>query len=200
MTRHKSQDERRKQILSAARHCFIEKGYDNSRMDDIARQADLSKGGVYFHFDGKRQIFRALVEEEFQASIGFLQETVDTPGSASSKLAKVGRFYLDMVVKDPTQPRFMVVLGEMAIRDPSIAELLRSMHERFVATLTELIEAGIQAKEIRPIHARSAAVILKGIVDGLEASLTVGARIDMDEVVPTALQILTHGLVQTEGS
>jgi AcrR family transcriptional regulator len=42
MTKHKSQDERRSQILAAAKRCFIRNGYADTRVDDIAAEAELS--------------------------------------------------------------------------------------------------------------------------------------------------------------
>jgi len=64
MTRHLPEHERRAQILRAARHVFLAKGYNATRIEDIAARARLSKGAVYFYFDSKRAIFDALVDED----------------------------------------------------------------------------------------------------------------------------------------
>lgn len=49
------------EILDAALALFAERGYANTRIDDIALRAGLSKGGVYNHFDSKDAIFEGLM-------------------------------------------------------------------------------------------------------------------------------------------
>ena len=61
MTKHLSETERRAQILRAARSVFIEKGYLAARVEDVAKQAGMSKGAVYFYFSSKRELFLALM-------------------------------------------------------------------------------------------------------------------------------------------
>jgi AcrR family transcriptional regulator len=53
---------RHEQILEVASRIFCEKGYHDTSVDDIALQAETSKGGVYFHFPGKQAIFGALLD------------------------------------------------------------------------------------------------------------------------------------------
>lgn len=49
------------QVLDAALQVFGERGYAAARIDDIAKYAGLSKGGVYAHFESKEAIFEALL-------------------------------------------------------------------------------------------------------------------------------------------
>src|SRR6185437_16837779 len=53
----------RERILGAAIEVFGERGYQAASMDEIARRAGSSKGGVYFHFPNKQAIFEALISE-----------------------------------------------------------------------------------------------------------------------------------------
>jgi AcrR family transcriptional regulator len=53
----------RQRILDAALNVFARKGFHDTRIDDIADEANSSKGGVYFHFPGKEQLFLALIDE-----------------------------------------------------------------------------------------------------------------------------------------
>jgi AcrR family transcriptional regulator len=53
----------RQRIMDAALNVFSRKGFHDTRIDDIADEAQSSKGGVYFHFPGKEQLFLALIEE-----------------------------------------------------------------------------------------------------------------------------------------
>jgi TetR/AcrR family fatty acid metabolism transcriptional regulator len=53
----------RERILQAAMSVFAERGYGATSVDEIARQAGSSKGGVYFHFANKQAIFEALIAD-----------------------------------------------------------------------------------------------------------------------------------------
>ena len=53
----------RQRIMDAALNVFSRKGFHDTRIDDIADEAQSSKGGVYFHFPGKDQLFLALIDE-----------------------------------------------------------------------------------------------------------------------------------------
>ena len=54
--------QRRARILDAATRVFASKGYHGTLVDEIASEADTSKGGVYFHFPNKQAIFLALLD------------------------------------------------------------------------------------------------------------------------------------------
>jgi AcrR family transcriptional regulator len=62
MAKHAPPETRKAQILEAAMACFGEHGYHETSMDDIAARTGLSKGAVYHHFAGKREILLALFE------------------------------------------------------------------------------------------------------------------------------------------
>src|SRR3954454_12081277 len=54
--------QRRERILVSAERVFADKGYHGTLVDEIALEAETSKGGVYFHFPNKQSIFLALLD------------------------------------------------------------------------------------------------------------------------------------------
>ena len=54
--------QRHERILDAATRVFSSKGYHGTLVDEIALEAETSKGGVYFHFPNKQAIFLALLD------------------------------------------------------------------------------------------------------------------------------------------
>ncbi len=51
-------------LLAAARALFARDGYSETSLDAVAREANVTKGALYYHFDGKRELFEAVFEEE----------------------------------------------------------------------------------------------------------------------------------------
>ena len=85
------------QILEAALRCFSQKGYHEATMDDLAREAGLSKGSLYWHFKSKAEVFAGLLaaytlelfqawEREAQAYEG---------GSVIALLGRIGELSLE---------------------------------------------------------------------------------------------------------
>jgi AcrR family transcriptional regulator len=53
-------------ILAAAEEVFAEKGFDGARVDEIARRAGVNKALLYYYFESKELILRALTEKHFK--------------------------------------------------------------------------------------------------------------------------------------
>lgn len=77
------QDERRKEILSAALTAFSEKGYDKTSMDEVVQATGLSKGTIYWYFKNKQEMFMALmdhvIDDLFSQFEDDLEATADLP-------------------------------------------------------------------------------------------------------------------------
>lgn len=58
-------------IIETATEVFAEFGYDGARVDEIAKRADIAKALIYYHFKGKADILKALIDN-------FLEEFEDT--------------------------------------------------------------------------------------------------------------------------
>ena len=52
------------ELVKAARRLFVVKGYAGTTLDEVAGAAGVTKGAVYHHFSGKRDLFRAVYEQE----------------------------------------------------------------------------------------------------------------------------------------
>lgn len=56
-------DETRKIILDKALKVFLTKGYDKASMNDIVKESGITKGGIYYHFQNKDELFKAVIQE-----------------------------------------------------------------------------------------------------------------------------------------
>ena len=65
-------DERREQILAAARRCFLRDGFHGTSMHDLFAEADLSSGAVYGYFASKDDVIVAIAEENLQDVVAMI--------------------------------------------------------------------------------------------------------------------------------
>lgn len=91
--RARQRAERAALILNAAQDVFVEKGYYDASIDEIATRAGIAKGTVYLHFASKEELLVALVEQQIT---GFLTHVEEVANEASSVRARIERILLDV--------------------------------------------------------------------------------------------------------
>src|SRR3954464_5854217 len=79
-------DERRAQLVAAAREVFGERGYHAATVDDITRVAGVAKGTFYLYFQEKREIYYDLVRS-------FLQHVKDIGASVAHEVHTAEQFF-----------------------------------------------------------------------------------------------------------
>lgn len=198
MTRHLPEQTRREQILTAARKCFIERGYYETRMEDIAQVAELSKGGVYFHFESKREVFDTLVKEEYDRSMEFLHTVNAGSGMVAEKMQVLARHYLEYFSTASDAPRFFIVMGEMGLRDAALAKTLLDMQKAYIEEISKLVEQGISEGMLRPVDARAVGALLKALIDGVEGLSALQYPIEIEKLLGVGLELVLGGLVKRD--
>ncbi len=83
--------EREQLILQAADRLFLEKGYHDTSIDDIAAQVGISKGTVYLHFASKEDLVAALFDRGIHAMLETLNGILASPGAPREKLQSIIR-------------------------------------------------------------------------------------------------------------
>ena len=63
-------------IIDAAEAVFNRQGYDNTKMEDIAKQIGMSKGSVYFYFSSKENLYMAITYRAFESLIDLFHRTI----------------------------------------------------------------------------------------------------------------------------
>lgn len=194
MTKHLSPDERTKQIIEAARTCFLDKGYFNTKMDDIARAASLSKGGVYFHFDSKREIFRALVSFDYESLSSILTEAVDSEGTLRERMLMLSKSFFT-ALSQGNRARMMVIVSEMSMRDEEVRQEMILASRSYVEQTTNLLKKGIQQGALRQdIDVEAVAFLLKTIVDGFQANAMIGHTIPIERFSEVTISLILDGI------
>lgn len=85
-TRTREPEGTRNRILDAALNIFSNKGYHDTRMDEIVDASHTSKGAIYFHFPNKERLFLALVDQ----FAGLLERRItDAIAQETRSMAKV---------------------------------------------------------------------------------------------------------------
>lgn len=82
---------KRSQIIDGARRVFIDKGFEAASMNDITREAGVSKGTIYVYFANKEELFEALIEEERGTIFKNMYDVLDHTDDLRKTLVKFGK-------------------------------------------------------------------------------------------------------------
>ncbi|MCL2429863.1 MAG: TetR/AcrR family transcriptional regulator [Alphaproteobacteria bacterium] len=109
-------------IVAAARKMFLQHGYGETSMDAIARYAGVSKATLYSHFDGKAQLFAALIVAECRR----LSETIGCHAfeepDIRSTLLSVARDFNELMCSGEGMTMYRIVAAE-APRFPELGRI-----------------------------------------------------------------------------
>lgn len=100
--KQREKKQRAEMILDAAEAVFFSRGFENSKMDDVASEAELSKGCVYNYFKSKNELCIGIVTRGVNHIKAMMQEQITvTRGDVISKLFAVSTAYLEFSRKYP---------------------------------------------------------------------------------------------------
>lgn len=137
-----AQHARRRLILDAAIACFVEKGYHQTGVRDIAKRAGVSLGNLYNHFPGKHDMLVGMAEleaEEFAPFVAML----NGDGPVIDCLKEFIRAYSDYFAHRDVTILNLEITTE-AMRQPDIAALFLNIRTTLAEALASLIDRGIE--------------------------------------------------------
>ncbi|GAB3249524.1 TetR/AcrR family transcriptional regulator [Chitinimonas naiadis] len=189
----------RDRILESAARVFAQKSYQGASLDEVAADAGLTKGAVYWHFKSKNDLFFALLDSRFQQEYdqhlpeALARESahVDPKDSMKELLAGV----LDRVKHDPDWPRlFLEFMGQA--RDPEVRNRLSSAYQDSWRMSAGLITHQHQLRgQTPPADPELLAVFWSALMDGLILSWLINPeRIQLDSLMPRIVDMLWQGL------
>ncbi|MFF7216906.1 TetR/AcrR family transcriptional regulator [Streptomyces sp. NPDC008238] len=182
---------RRRQILDAARRCFLRDGFHSTSMQDLFAESGLSAGAVYRHFASKNEMITAIVEENMRDVLAMVHSAARNRPSNS-----VGALLADVldIVKTKTAEQNIAGLSVLAwsesLRNPSLAgqldDLMAQMRFALADVVREHQQSGTFTREVPP---EAIAAALMCILPGYILQLTMGDSETMGQV-PDALRAL----------
>jgi AcrR family transcriptional regulator len=156
-----------RRILDAAASVFARRGFSDARMDDVADEAGVSKGGLYLHFKSKDDLFDALMGYVVGLQARRLAKAGAGDGPVADRLTAYFHEYVgDMVGMARFYPIIMETYSRAA-RHESVRQMLVRYLDASLPDLSGLIAAGIASGEFKPADPDEVALQLLGMLEGL---------------------------------
>ena len=196
-------DERPQELLEAALHVFATRGYRNTRLDEVAAAAGVTKGAVYHYFANKEELLLRALEQYQERAFGRLEEALrHEHGPSSARIRLV--FRRAFGGGDPVRRDVLRLLQ-------GIAHELPDAYRRWIAKgpmkgwrlVASLIDEGKASGEFRAdadsdVAARIALTgVMVQIIWQRHAEEILGMAIDQDRLIDSAVDLLLAGLRPT---
>ncbi len=177
MTLKRPKEERMRVIANAAMEEFLDKGYEGTSMESIARRAGLSKGGLYHHFAGKDEIL-IFANQVLSGPIEEMKNRADSRDSAFEALLTYIQDYLCFWKKRPRELVFFFLSMSKVLADSKLWALYEGYTEEMIAFFQRLLNKGVEAGEFCVHDCRARALALMSALDGVIGYMMLDKHID----------------------
>jgi AcrR family transcriptional regulator len=194
MTRQRNDDKRKQQIRSAALRCLVRRGYAATTLREIAKEAGLSKGGIYFYYQAKQQLFDEIMETQFEA----LHErwAFDPMGDepADRTLARLVLLHVGAMEGAPDEARLCSFLVSMAPQHSAFRAKLEALSSVLRSVYAGVIERGMRDRLFAPGDPEEQATMVVCMVYGLACLAATDPRgrlpLSPEELAENAVRML----------
>ena len=152
----------RERIMDAALNLFSNKGYHDTRMDEIVEEAQASKGAIYFHFPNKERLFLALMEQFADLLERRIREAIEQEAAGMQRVHAALKACLDTFGKYRLPAKIMLV---QAVGLGSIFENKRlEVTDRFANLIRIYLDEAVRVGDIAPVDTEVVSHAMMGAI------------------------------------
>jgi len=167
--REREREERRRQILVAARTLLSKKGLGGTSIQQIAKRAELGVGTIYFYYASKEDLFAALQQEGLVVLEGQVKAAAEQGGDPADRLHRIALAYLRF--SEEHKDYFDIINYFLAspeeIFTPELKTQVDQQGNQILQQVEAVIREGIQEGAFKKVHARRISIMLWGTLHGL---------------------------------
>lgn len=183
--------ERRKQLLEVARRVFGRKGYHVVTMDDVAREAGVTKPILYDHFPSKRDLYRDLLEEDLADLKERLREALETSKGNRQRIQGSFQAYFDFVAEEGAG--FRLLMQESVGPEREFREMVFRFRDEVLEQVTEVIVRESKGNLDRA-QAADVALGLVGMAETAAQRNPGGSKEERRRTVDTLVRLAWRGI------
>jgi AcrR family transcriptional regulator len=193
----RAKQERRRQIMNAAKHVFAEAGYHGASIHAIIEKAQIARGTFYLYFESKAAVFDSILDQamaDLRARIHRIEVDDKTAPAPQVQLREQVMATLDFVVRD--RPLAILLLSAGHTPDAEAAERLDQFFAEVRDLLRRAMESGMEIGLLRKVDPELAASAMLGMIRGvIEQLIREPTPPPVDTVVSEVLMVALRGVL-----
>ncbi len=181
-------EDTRDRILDAALDIFSNKGYHDTRMDEIVEASDTSKGSIYFHFPNKERLFLALVDQFADLLERKVVEAVAQEEQGIMQVKAALQACLETFGRYRRPAKILLV---QAVGLGSVFEKKRiEVNDRFAGLIKQYLDEAIAVGDITPVDTDVVSYAWMGAIYGIVIRWVYTGEPDSERILSALLPLL----------
>ena len=180
------------ELIRVAIQCFNERGYQNTTLDDIVSQVNISRVTFYTYFKSKEALLKTIFERAITTYHQGLEEIFAQPLSCREKLRQAALFQIMSVTNK--LPLARIFFREEANVPSDTAALVMASQRRRDRLLEQEIEKGIRSGEVINEHPRLLTQAFVGMCSWLYHWYQPGEPVSPEDIVRVFTRVLETGV------
>jgi AcrR family transcriptional regulator len=147
LTREESRAQTRATLIAVGRAHFLRYGLGGAVAEKIAEDAGYSRGAIYSNFDGKEELFLAVIHEQDARRVKVFRSILNEESSSKERLRKMRDTFADLV----TDREWILLHAEFeaeALRSERIRESFVKLHRQRICEGEELVRELLKSSEV----------------------------------------------------
>ena len=190
---------KKEQIVEAARKLFTKYGYKKVSMDEIAKEAGVTKKTVYAYFKDKDELFKYFIFEEVDVMKKLVKEVEDRNLPFFDMVHQT----IYEVLKHKKQENFLLTITKEAeaLKNPTVIEAVKILDTEVKKFIKDKLTYAIEHEYIKPYNVDVLTFIIYKVYIALMFEWD-SERMPLDEkeISDNVLQVLKNGIINKKGS
>ena len=182
MVPRKPREERINEITQAAIDVFLEKGYENTTMDAIARRAGMSKGGLYHYFSSKDMVLIS-ANDKISEKVEDLMKAALGCDSVREGILYYIENYICYWLEHPRETAFLFLSIAKILEKPELLTYYQEYTADYRSFLEAIFTRGVEMGEFKPHPLRTSALTLMAALDGILSYMIFDNTLNLEEVL-----------------
>ena len=190
----------RKTLLEAGLRVFSRKGYADTTLDDIAQEAEVTRGAIYHHFGGKAELYNHVISDGWERIMPAIHKGISEGSNGLDKLRRSFIYFVKFAVEDET---FRAINELMLFKTPYSEDLEEGMEWKRIGVrggiqnVTAIVRQGIEDGSIRDdVRPLDVGIMVITMQNGLVAMWLMDPTLfSITERAEAMAEILFSGLV-----
>lgn len=189
-------DKKRKKIMEAAIKVFAERGFERTRITDVAKRAGTAYGLVYYYFENKEKLLKDILKENWIEFLRIINEVKTGKKGFKKKVEEICSFLVKIYSQFPELLKVVVIEYS---RSPRLSDKeIRNYLSEAVDAMGEIVKDAQKKGEIRKnINPFIASIVFFGIIDAIFTIATMSGEKPgekVEEIAKGVLDIYINGV------
>ena len=199
-SRAEKKAETRELLIDAAARVFARRGFHAATVDEVAAEAGVTTGALYWHFQSKDELFLALADSRVSRRGAEIGDVGRADAEAVGLEADIERQFRAFIEREPEWPLLYYEFWAYGARDPDVREAFTERRRRVQQALADRIERRATDLGLElPVPAEQVAIGMNALLNGLALECVADERAVPDGLAGLLMSRFLVGILAGSG-